>query len=1332
MPASAEDYNDPYLDDGSDNDDEEEDECRVCRGPAEVGLSNLMAGGDKRRCYIYHGWMVKIRGVGERWEDWDLVKRDVVGGVVIALIVVVSFLSLMSLAEFLRFQWGGEGGGEGVGGGQRQQQQQRRPGFPRRRRDNGGGDDRGNRREGPPPIEGAIDAIVQPTGQFENNNNGSDQMDGEIDDAQLKGTFEGLKMQEELGERLVMQMIRGDSGVNNSLRRIKLGGANENAQNDALEADQQWIEQNGAAAVDDAGEAGELNRNDNAEEDPIENEVPPPLDANDEDDIFEAFLRAQEEQAVEDEEHQQQQMEDRDEVQQEPIFPPREDRQNRRPRDDARFEPQFEPLQPAFGFERNDQDEDDGIDMEVNLALDELLGFRGPVLALVRNLLWLLIFNTAYLGVFAFMPSTFGSGFFALLSKIPMLSSFVSSIPGTSKLLSVFVALDEKSRESNMIFLPSQIAKIGVGYLAASCTTFLFSAVVSFASREQATVTDGERENVERPRGVADNFPIEQDEFFRQNMRNERDEAVQQIAELEAAGAVRIRLSVVLECASAIAKVVILLCIKMLLLPLSLGICLDMTTLPLFDKTLDDRIAYAGTDLFGSIFLHWVSGITFMLLVTVSVLQLREVVHPEILARVIRPQEPQPDLLGNLLQENGPTHAKRILLSLGIYAALLTLHIWLPSHLLVSFNLGKKLPFFRPKLWHFFMPQIQVPAELFLFHLCMLSILEKYKNNIGALQHHWLRVMGSLLGMSDKVLPREVDQFELVGCIPVFAATEDDADAKPSASTKGSSNIDPFWTELLSTVDTTKREAIIRSKVSSMDRAAKPTIRLDTVTRPDGKKDVSRYSFIRFPSTSSDSNRVSKSSDETNSHLLPACVGPYRLKQAVLQKSTKSTHVTVIEIWREMPGKLIPRPPEGWDDLGIGGAESQGRWAWGDEHLSEVESSVAVRHPFYYDSDSKAAKMRGAVQFTAKMATLLFISWMAITVLLCVALNIPLYLGHFAFHLLRVPERCFHDPLAFAIGIGLMLPMIGVASNVCSSVSNEGLKGVLLLPWNWIRSFKPHQSRAKVIALTSFFVLWCVVCPLLLGSLYVTFFVGFNAQWLTSGLHENAFSLLASWATGTMLLNSWAAMCYFKMFTKDFWADLAVGDGQGNANGANANGVVQGAARRGAANNAPANAANAVGQGNDALRDTQDRCLTWQGEDGSFGCCYNSIKAFASSWEWDKVDTKALLQDCVVPIVRNLLVAMLVPLLATPLVIFVYLAINESSKLLEGMTEDQSTCTVLFRVFAISSVIVQFLNSSKHSLGKWYDAAHKIARDDRYLIGEILLNYEAPVPFTAS
>lgn len=53
-----------------------------------------------------------------------------------------------------------------------------------------------------------------------------------------------------------------------------------------------------------------------------------------------------------------------------------------------------------------------------------------------------------------------------------------------------------------------------------------------------------------------------------------------------------------------------------------------------------------------------------MLFVTVSVLQLREVVHPDLLSLIIRPQEPHPDLLGSLLQESGKTHARRMFMSL--------------------------------------------------------------------------------------------------------------------------------------------------------------------------------------------------------------------------------------------------------------------------------------------------------------------------------------------------------------------------------------------------------------------------------------------------------------------------------------------------------------------------------------------------------------------------------------------------------------------------------------------------------------------------------------------
>ena len=40
-----------------------------------------------------------------------------------------------------------------------------------------------------------------------------------------------------------------------------------------------------------------------------------------------------------------------------------------------------------------------------------------------------------------------------------------------------------------------------------------------------------------------------------------------------------------------------------------------------------------------------------MLVVTVAVLQLREVLHPDVLANFVRPHEPRPDLLATLLGE---------------------------------------------------------------------------------------------------------------------------------------------------------------------------------------------------------------------------------------------------------------------------------------------------------------------------------------------------------------------------------------------------------------------------------------------------------------------------------------------------------------------------------------------------------------------------------------------------------------------------------------------------------------------------------------------------------
>lgn len=1193
--------------------------------------------------YIYHSWMVKPSAVVERWE-YELIKRDVVGGAVIAIIIVVSFLSLMSFAEFLRFQWGGEAPGDAAG---------------QRRRNNvqGGAGPREL------PIEGEIDDIILPR--------------EELKESELRRDSSGDSDDASFGPGSISFAAAGAN-----LRRSNDGSLSPLEMTDGLgsnDAGNAWRIRHGLEPLEDR-DYGPVYRNLRLNQEPnVEADAENPTNQDseehnnerhaddqpdayrDEEDEFEAFLRAQEEQDLEEQVM--------DEM---PPMPDIEIRQNRPPRDDARFEPQFEPLQPAFGQDQNDPD--DAMDMEINLALDELLGLRGPILAVIRNLLWLLVFNTAYLGIFALLPSSFGVAISMISAKLKVVQKLLAVIPGFESVARSLAALSDKSTETNLIFQPSDIGHIGLGYCAFACSVFLVQMIAFFTLR----------------RGVNDQPDVDNG---------------------------RKKLLSAIDCSAAIVKVVVLLFIKMLVLPLSLGLCLDVATLPLFNRTLDDRIAFAGEDLFGSLFLHWVTGITFMLLVTVSVLQLREVAHPDILARVIRPQEPQPDLLGNLLQETAFTHAKRIMLSLGIYAALLTLHIWLPSRLLLTNGFHEVLPFFAPKYWHILMPQIQIPAELFLFHLCMLSVLEKYKNNIGGLQHHWLHFLGTVLGFTDQILPREVDKFEHVGTLPVFendvtfmerSAFKDEESPKLKRSVQRNNTVDAFWATLISEADSRKREAMMRSRLKDSQKPEKTAFE-DGQVRRDGKRVLTTNTFIRFPSPPSDIKRVIMTRDDT-SCLLPTCIGRYRLKQSEVRSGTSTTanssRITVtpvIDVYQEVTGKLIPRPPEGWDDLGVGGAESQGRWAWGDEHLSEVEASVAARTHFF---DEDANKLTSGVKFAVKMSTLLLVSWLAITLLLVIGLNAPLFIGHFTFHLLRVPERCFHDPLAFAIGVAFLIPLIGRIAKVAGSKPAG--------PISWIQSFKSNESRSKTIILLSFLGQWFVVCPFLLGYLYSCFFVGF-----ASVLQSNVGGWLISWGTGTLLLNSWAIMCYFKIFTKRFWVDIAMGD-PANADG---NQDAAAAAVRRRQNDAARN--NDRNRGNNSQISGIDAVLCWQGEDGAIGRCFRAFTTFIVGWEWDKLDEEAMLRDCVMPICRHLFIACLAPTVVTLIAsFFYYITVAKTGKaIFFGSTDHHSSANLLYRILAVTTSSVQMLMSSKTGLQKWFEAAHKIARDDRYLIGEILLNY---------
>jgi hypothetical protein len=59
-----------------------------------------------------------------------------------------------------------------------------------------------------------------------------------------------------------------------------------------------------------------------------------------------------------------------------------------------------------------------------------------------------------------------------------------------------------------------------------------------------------------------------------------------------------------------------------------------------------------------------------------------------------------------------------------------------------------------------------------------------------------------------------------------------------------------------------------------------------------------------------------------------------------------------------------------------------------------------------------------------------------------------------------------------------------------------------------------------------------------------------------------------------------------------------------------------------------------------------------------------------------------------------------------------------------GVVERGLLKMVLFRICMAVHVLVQLGSSSRARLEIWFQAAHDAARDDRYLIGEILMNYD--------
>ena len=407
----------------------------------------------------------------------------------------------------------------------------------------------------------------------------------------------------------------------------------------------------------------------------------------------------------------------------------------------------------------NDEDDDEDDEIELHVAVDELLGLRGPLVNVARNVSWLVVFNAAYLGVFAFAP--FAVGRAAARGFARGLGQHVDEVPAET-------VVPDAARAWGSQAL--RLVAAGLDALAAAngttVRTYTASLVPRKDPRERFAVSSSklhalaERLSVSAQRTVPPPATLRVADLGRVALgyaalglvacvgRELFRAAPDSLRSKLPARALR-RAERAFDAAAAAAKVAAVLALKMVVLPTILGAGLEAATISADGSSIAQAARALGGGAAGAALARWVLGITFMLVVTVAVLQLREQLHPAVLGQWVRPHEPRPDLLAALLAEPALAHARRLLTSLLIYAGLLGVLVALPFRIVAPLVEAYWCDFRVA----YAAPGAQIPLELLCFHLALLTLLERLKKRIGDGQRWYLAAMCSHLHLEAYLLP---------------------------------------------------------------------------------------------------------------------------------------------------------------------------------------------------------------------------------------------------------------------------------------------------------------------------------------------------------------------------------------------------------------------------------------------------------------------------------------------------------------------------------------------------------------------------------------------------
>jgi len=240
-----------------------------------------------------------------------------------------------------------------------------------------------------------------------------------------------------------------------------------------------------------------------------------------------------------------------------------------------------------------------------------------------------------------------------------------------------------------------------------------------------------------------------------------------------------------LSAVASVLKITVLFIFKMGIYPICLGLVWHASELDCFkEKIIHEWVLMENYPVTAGVAMHWVLGIGFMLIVTVVILELKDVLHPEVLnvgkhlndplyfcykwkltnyciyifiyfwQGIVRIPKPEQNLLETLLEDSWGTHMRRSIVSSVIYILLIILFLILP----VEIAQHCPLPFirnivpFRPPCAYFWVNG-QILLEVTAVYLVVYYAIEPFRAALRQSMDHSLPKVCKILGLETYLLP---------------------------------------------------------------------------------------------------------------------------------------------------------------------------------------------------------------------------------------------------------------------------------------------------------------------------------------------------------------------------------------------------------------------------------------------------------------------------------------------------------------------------------------------------------------------------------------------------